>query len=254
MRSEPVRYLSAPAAVSMGDRWYEIANLDHPWVVRRFEVLRRLANGLIRQATAIAEAGCGQGLLQRQIEDAYHVEVTGFDLNETALKKTASRFSPVCCYDLLEQRPAYEARFDLILVFDVLEHVQNEESFLRALQFHLAPAGRILINVPAFQSLFSAYDRAVGHLRRYSIGSLSDTVQRSGMSVVNYSYWGLPLMPLLILRKLLLAGRSDENVVSTGFDSGGPLRDRLLLWLSRCEPIPQRLLGTSLMAVLAKDT
>jgi ubiquinone/menaquinone biosynthesis C-methylase UbiE len=103
MRSEPIRYLSEPAAVSMHDRWYEIASLDHPWIVRRFEVLRRLADRLIRQATAIAEVGCGHGLLQRQVEDYYRVEVTGFDLNEAALKQTASRSSRVCCYDLFEQ-------------------------------------------------------------------------------------------------------------------------------------------------------
>ena len=254
MRSQPVRYLSEPAAVSMDDRWYEIARLDHPWIVRRFEVLRRLADPRIRQATAIAEFGCGHGIVQRQVEDTHGLAVAGFDLNAAALKQTVSRFSLVCCYDLCEQLPEYESCFDLILLFDVLEHIQDEQGFLRALGFHLAPGGAVLINVPAFDSLSSGYDRVVGHLRRYNIGSLSAAAQQSGMRISRWTYWGLPLLPLLLIRKIWVAGRSDEAIVSAGFDSGGGARDRILRWLSRCEHVPQHFAGTSLMAVLERST
>ncbi len=234
----------------MDDRWYEIANLEHPWITRRFEVLRRLAGDLISQATAIAEIGCGHGLLQRQIEDFYQVEVAGFDLNETALKQTACRFSPVCCYDVREQSPEYEARFDVILLADVLEHIADQEAFLRAVKFHLAPGGGVVVNVPALQSLYSGYDRAVGHLRRYRIGSLEALARRHELTLARYTYWGFPLLPLLALRKLWMLARSGEGEIAAGFETGGPVRDRALLWLSRCEPIPQQLIGTSLMAVL----
>jgi len=234
----------------MDDRWYEIANLDHFWITRRFEVLHRLAGDLIAQATAIAEIGCGHGLLQRQIEDFYQVEVAGFDLNETALKQTACRFSPVCCYDVREQSPEYEARFDVILLADVLEHIAEQDAFLRAVKFHLAPGGVVVVNVPALQSLYSGYDRAVGHLRRYRIGSLASVARRNEMRIARYTYWGLPLLPLLVFRKLWILARSGEGAIAAGFETGGPRRDRVLLWLSRCEPIPQRLIGTSLMAVL----
>jgi len=234
----------------MDDRWYEIANLDHFWITRRFEVLHRLAGDLIAQATAIAEIGCGHGLLQRQIEDFYQVEVAGFDLNEAALKQTACRFSPVCCYDVREQSPEYEARFDVILLADVLEHIAEQDAFLRAVKFHLAPGGVVVVNVPALQSLYSGYDRAVGHLRRYRIGSLASVARRNEMRIARYTYWGLPLLPLLVFRKLWILARSGEGAIAAGFETGGPRRDRVLLWLSRCEPIPQRLIGTSLMAVL----
>lgn len=234
----------------MDDRWYEIANLEDPWITRRFEVLRRLAGDLISQATAIAEIGCGHGLLQRQIEDFYQVEVAGFDLNETALKQTACRFSPVCCYDVREQSPEYEARFDVILLADVLEHIADQEAFLRAVKFHLAPGGGVVVNVPALQSLYSGYDRAVGHLRRYRIGSLEALARRHELTLARYTYWGFPLLPLLALRKLWMLARSGEGEIAAGFETGGPVRDRALLWLSRCEPIPQQLIGTSLMAVL----
>ena len=171
----------------MNDRWYEIANLDHPWIASRFDVLRRLAGNLIPLAAAIAEIGCGHGLLQRQVEDFYGVEVAGFDLNDAALNQTVSRRSAVCCYDVLERKPKYEGRFDLILLADVLEHVADEDKFLRAVQFHLAPGGSVLVNVPALQSLYSGYDQAVGHLRRYCIDSLTKAAHRSGMRIERHT-------------------------------------------------------------------
>lgn len=247
--SARIRYLSPAAAVSMADDWYGIASLNHFWIRRRFEVLRRLADETIRRASAIAEVGCGHGLLQRQIEDSYGREVTGFDLNELALKQTASRTSAVCCYDLFQKNPQFEGSFDLILLFDVLEHLQNEDEFVKAIQFHLAPQGKILINVPALQPLWLTYDVAAGHFRRYNIEALNRVAQRNGMAIGEWSYWGGPLTPLLALRKLWLAARPPEKVISTGFDPGSDVMNRLLLWLSQCERVPQHLVGSSLMAV-----
>ena len=252
MRSEPVLYLSDPAAVSMDDCWYDVATLDHPWIVRRFEVLRSLAGRLIQRAGALAEVGCGHGLLQRQIEDSCGRQVTGFDLNEAALQQTLSRSSPVCCYDVLERSPELERRFDLILLADVLEHIADETAFLRAVEFHLAPGGSIVVNVPALQSLYSGYDRAVGHLRRYSAGSLAESARHAGMAVTAFTYWGLGLLPLLALRKVWMLGRSSGTAIAAGFKPGGPIRDHALLWLSRCESIPQRRLGTSIMAIFER--
>jgi len=244
-----IQFLSAPAEVNMAAAWFEIAHLDHFWIRRRFNVLRRFAGGLIRQSRAIAEVGCGCGLLQRQIEDHYQREVTGFDLNRTALKCSVSRLSPLCCYNLLDRHRAYRGRFDLILLFDVLEHIDDEDGFLDALQFHLAVGGKMLINVPACQWLYSDYDRAVGHVRRYSIASLRHVAKRNRLIVGRHTCWGLPFIPLLILRRLSILGRTREEVTATGFSDRGALMNHLLVLLSRCEWIPQRLLGTSLMAV-----
>lgn len=244
-----IRYISPAAAVSMGDDWYGIASLNHFWIRRRFEVLRRLADETMRRASAVAEIGCGHGLLQRQIEDYYGRDVTGFDLNERALHQTSSRTSAVCCYDLFQKSAEFEGRFDLLLLFDVLEHLQDEDEFVKAIQFHLAPQGKILVNVPALQPLWSKYDEAVGHFRRYNIETLYQVAHRNGMTVSDWSYWGAPLTPLLALRKIWLSARRSEKVISTGMDPGNPVMNRLLLWLSRCEYIPQHLVGSSLMAV-----
>lgn len=246
-----ISYLSPPAQVSMAEHWFEIAPLDHFWVRRRFEVFQRLAGSLVAGAREIAEIGCGHGLVQRQVEDAYNREVTGFDLNELALKQNVSRRSAVCCYDICQKNPQFHARFDLIFLFDVLEHIDDEDQFLQAIMFHMAPGGSLVVNVPALQWMYSAYDRAAGHKRRYSIGSLRLTANRNGAHVADWCYWGLPLLPTLALRKIWLARMREENqIISMGFHSRSRTMNELLRILSRCEPTPQKLIGTSIMAVL----
>lgn len=246
--------MSAPAKVRMGDRWFEIASVDHFWIRRRFEVLKRLAGELISNAKHIAEIGCGHGLLQLQIEKAYGSEVTGFDLNEFALKQNVSRLSPVCCYDIYQKDSALQGRFDLIFLFDVLEHISDEDSFLAALKFHLAPGGKLIVNVPAGAWAYSSYDEAAGHVRRYAIGNLRETAQRNHLQVVEWTYWGLPLVPTLMLRKLWLMGIHDhDKILSAGFDSRTGIINHSMGMLAKCEPIPQTFLGTSLMGVLQTD-
>jgi SAM-dependent methyltransferase len=248
-----IRYLSPPAPVSMADDWYGIATLGHFWMKRRFDVLCGLTGNDIRSAIAIADVGCGHGILQRQIEDHFQREVTGFDLNEVALKQTVSRTSAVCCYDVFQREPSYDGRFDLVLIFDVLEHLEDEQHFIRAIRFHMTPGGRIVVNVPAMQSLWSRYDEAAGHFRRYDIATLNEVASQCGLTVRTWSYWGFPLTPLLIGRKIWLSIRSNGQTISEGFSARGNAVNRMLFLLSRCERIPQHFFGSSLMAVFEVD-
>ena len=244
-------YVSAPTQVSMTDWYYDIASLDHFWVRRRFEVLRRLAEGIIRKSTRIAEIGCGNGLLQRAIEDKYGIPVAGFELNEHALKKNVSRISEVYCYDIHQRAPEFHDHFDLLLLFDVLEHIENDGEFLQSIKYHLTRSGTLVINVPAHQALYSKYDDAAGHVRRYSMRSLTTVLEQNGLKARSITYWGLPLAPLVAARKAMLALRkAEQGIYTQGFDPGGKMINSILALLARCEPLPQRLFGTSLMAVV----
>jgi SAM-dependent methyltransferase len=246
-----IEYLSPPAEVNMGDQWFSIANAGHFWIRRRFRVLQQLAGAIILAAKEIAEIGCGHGLLQKEIEDFYGRTVTGFDLNDYALKQNVSQVSRLCCYDIFRMDPDFRAKFDLIFLFDVLEHIEEEDPFLKAVLFHLSPQGRLVVNVPAGQWAYSAYDRVVGHVRRYSKRTLSDVCTRCGLRVENWSYWGFPLVPVLMIRKLRFIGKQDKaEIITAGMDAGSAPLNRALHLISSCEPIPQRMLGSSLMAIL----
>jgi hypothetical protein len=248
-----IEYLSPPAPVSMTQYWFDIASLDHFWVRRRFAVLQKLAGRKISAARELAEIGCGHGLLQRQIEEAFGKEVCGFDLNENALKQNVSRHSKLYCYDIFRRDASLREKFDLIFLFDVLEHISEEFAFLQALLSHLAAEGSLVVNVPAGQWAYSSYDVAAGHVRRYSVRNLKRVMAVNGLGLKNWSYWGLPLVPSLLIRKLWLMGKHNESeVICAGFDSRSNTINKMMAILSRMEWLPQRFLGTSLMAVFKR--
>jgi SAM-dependent methyltransferase len=242
-----VAYLSPSLPVNMGDWWFDVATFDHFWIRRRFAVMKRLTDSVIRYSRHVAEIGCGNGLLQRAIEDHYGIPVTGFELNEVALAKNVCRMGPLYCYNIHQRNAEFRAHFDLLLLFDVLEHIDDEPGFLKSVKFHLAESGTLVINVPAHQSLYSDYDRAAGHIRRYSVNQLVTVAEQNGFKVRAFTYWGFPLVPLLLLRKAMSLERSNGKA---GFDTRVPAINLIFSLLARCEPIPQRLLGTSVMAVL----
>lgn len=250
-----IEYLSPVAEVSMADRWFEIASIDHFWVRRRFGVLQRLCGELLSGNGEMAEIGCGHGLLQRQIELSYGRSVAGFDLNEFALKHNLSQQSSVYCYDVFQMNDDLKERFEAIFLFDVLEHITDEDRFLSAVLFHLAPQGKLIINVPGGRWAFSEYDTAAGHVRRYAVRDLQAVALRNNLEIQSWTWWGLPLIPMLAMRKLALMGKNDQDkIISTGFDSKAPWIDKALGTLAHLEWIPQKLAGTSLMAVLVPKT
>ena len=235
----------------MGDWWFDVATSDHFWIRRRFEVLRRLADSVVRDSKRAAEIGCGSGLLQKDIEDHYGIPVAGFELNEVALRKNVSRLSPLYCYNIHQCNPEFHARFDVLFLFDVLEHIEDQSGFLQSVKFHLADTGTLVINVPAHQLLYSDYDSAAGHIRRYSVSQLAKVAEQNGLKPKAFTYWGLPLVPLLLVRKMMNMQRSDGKA---GFDTRGDTVNTLLSFLARWEPLPQTFLGTSVMAVLEKQS
>jgi hypothetical protein len=76
---------------------------------------------------------------------------------------------------------------------------------------------------------------------------LVKVAEENGFKVRSISYWGLPLVPLLLARKTVRMSRADGRA---GFDVKGRTINNILSSLARCEPLPQKFVGTSVMAVL----
>lgn len=245
--------LSEERGVSMGEEWFDMATPGHFWMARRFEVLRRLCGHRLRGDLRCGEIGCGNGVLQAQVEAAFGLAVDGFDLHRGALERNLATRGRLHYYDITERRPELRQTYDVLFLFDVLEHIQSEDEFIEACRFHLQPGGVLLINVPARRELFSAYDRAAGHVRRYTLAGLREVARRTGMRLAEGTYWGLPFYPLLWLRRFLVRPGADARVLRAGFSSRTPTLNTLLLWCSRIEPLPQRCLGTSILAVLENN-
>jgi hypothetical protein len=87
------------------------------------------------------------------------------------------------------------------------------------------------------QVLFSSYDVAVGHLRRYDRRSLAREFEGLGLRIEKMSYWGAVLVPLLLLRKVVLAKgqRSEAEIIRAGLEPPGRLTHAGLRTLMKLE-------------------
>lgn len=77
---------------------------------------------------------------------------------------------------------------DLIYTLNVLEHIADDAETVHALSTKLKPGGILLIYVPAFNILYSAFDAKIGHLRRYRRGTLASLVLAAGLQIVELRY------------------------------------------------------------------
>jgi 2-polyprenyl-3-methyl-5-hydroxy-6-metoxy-1,4-benzoquinol methylase len=100
-------------------------------------------------------------------------------------------------------RDVVPCQADLVLLMDVLEHVDDDVGLIRASMKGAAPGAFAVISVPAFPSLFSAHDRFLEHKRRYRMDTLERTVQAAGLQIVSTRYFFAMILPLVALLRLL---------------------------------------------------
>ncbi|MDF7812729.1 class I SAM-dependent methyltransferase [Hymenobacter sp. YC55] len=123
----------------------------------------------------VLEVGAGIGGTTRTLCDGKQTDWLCLEPDASLASRIesmmAQRELPAYCrlhVGTLEDLPATDSQFDAILYIDVIEHIEDDAAELRRAYERLAPGGAILIIVPAHQWLFSPFDEAIGHFRRYS--------------------------------------------------------------------------------------
>src|SRR4051812_4483357 len=114
----------------------------------------------------------------------------------------------------LPELPFDDGAFDACTCLDVLEHLSDDESALAELARVTAPAGGLLVTVPAYEALWSEHDRANEHLRRYRAHTLKPLAPRTGWEIERLTYFNtLLLAPAAIVR---VAGRYRRRARPAG--------------------------------------
>lgn len=135
--------------------------------------------------------------------------------------------------------------FDSILYLDVIEHIHDARAELRQAYEVLRPGGHLLILVPAFNMLFSPFDRAIGHYRRYTKRSLRQEIPAEAQ-LVHMRYLD-SMGALLSLSNKVLLRSAAPTAAQVRF------WDRRIVPLSRLlDPVVAYGLGKSLVAVARK--
>lgn len=232
---------------------------QHFWFRSRnrliFEVSKRISSTLV-PGYLVMEVGCGTGNVLRILRQAFpDGMVIGLELWFAGLQQARKRSTGPLVQGDIRQFP-FSSRFDVIGMFDVLEHIDKEKETLASLWEVLKPGGVLLLTVPAHKSLWSYFDEAAFHCRRYSAVELREKLTRAGFEVEFQSYFMACIFPIVwLFRKMKRRPESADakKLVSQEFRivpiANGIMTVLLNLearWLARGHLLP---IGTSLVVV-----
>ena len=227
---------------------------EHWWFCGRRAIAEAVIRGLgLPHDAAILEIGAGTGGNIRMLEQ--FGAVTAVEMNDLARQiareKTGRDF---LAGHLPDGMPA-AAGFDLICLFDVLEHVAEDEASLATIHRMLKPGGKVVLTVPAHQWLWSKHDVGLHHMRRYSRALLKARIEQAGYRIERLSYTNAALFPVAALARLADRLRSS-NTASGQAMPPKPINSAMKALFSaesRILPNAELPFGVSLLAVFGKD-
>lgn len=175
---------------------------SHWWFAGRREIIKCLIERAcdLPDQPRILEAGCGTGGNLELLK--HYGKVDAFELDEGARQIAEAKSGlPIMPGSLPDDVEIQSGSYDLIALFDVLEHVEYDCDSLKTLGQGLRENGKMLITVPAMQWLWSAHDEHHHHFRRYSKGSLTATVRRAGLEIETAGYFNTLLFPAAVAER-----------------------------------------------------
>lgn len=184
----------------------------HFWFRSRNAVLTTiLRQELPSEGGTVLEVGCGTGNVLRILAGAApSALVIGMDSFAEGLAFARSRTnSPLVQGDM--HAPPFATKFDLIGLFDVLEHLPDDLQALQDLHEMLDTNGALVITVPAFPSLWSYFDEASHHYRRYTAKTLANQLMAAGLRIDYLTYYMAPIFPLVWLGRRLASLRGEAS-------------------------------------------
>ena len=235
----------------------------HPWETARADFFSIVARrSLVREdRVSWLDVGAGDSWLALRLLDELPngSAMTCWDQNfkEADLGQLRTSNPDVT---FVEEQP--EALFDVVSLLDVLEHVENDEEFLASvIEGCLLPGGLVIFSVPAYGSLYTRHDTALGHFRRYEPSGIRSVLRRAGLTILEDGGLFTSLLPVRVGEAAVeRLSRWNSEPTGVGAWGGGPMAtkairrilvadSRLSLWLAERS---MRLPGLSYWAVCQK--
>lgn len=179
----------------------------HYWTKARNKIIHTVLKKLGVANKKIIEVGCGRGVVTKFLHEK-DCSIEGFELaNLPPYPGTTGYVHMGSDARLLAQDKRDE--FEVMLLLDVVEHVENPDAFLADLLAHFKNVKTLVITVPACQEIWSNFDVFNGHYRRYDLKMAKDLLKTLGMRTLfsSYAYHSL----YAIMRLLLLMNRRERS-------------------------------------------
>ena len=181
---------------------------SHWWYVERRKILQRMVRGL--PPAKVLDIGAAGGGNTRALV-AMGWEAIALEYSEAGARVGRARGLSVLRADA-RALPFPDGAFDLVIAFDVLEHVEEDDVMAAEIHRVLSDGGTALIAVPADMRLWSAHDVAVGHVRRYDRTTLEDVLTNAGLQIESLRSWNVLLRPIAKFRRRKSTGSDLEEL------------------------------------------
>ena len=220
------------------DFYLQYASVEdkHWWFVARRQIIEQLITKLkLPKNAQILEAGCGTGGNLRML--SRHGEISAMELDEIACKLANQRQITHVKRGSLPDNIPFTSLYDLILILDVIEHLDDDLSALKALYSKLKPGSFLLITVPAYNFLWSEHDEINHHKRRYRLNHLKKLVNKAGFQISLGSYFNTFLFPLVLMVRSLekILPKQNKNQISSDLALPSKPINKFLKWLFKSE-------------------
>lgn len=197
----------------------------------------------------LLHVGCGGGFFHTMMPSVRTIACEP----DPRAREMAERTNPrprsiqVQPYSLLDIQKHVDERAHTLVMHDVLEHIEDEAAAVRALSELVTPEGRVVVSVPALQSLFGHHDTQLGHYRRYNKRSLQNALS-THFDVLRIRYFGFAFIPIVLWFSVLRRRDYPKSETQTGVAA------KVLGAICRLEEWVAFPLGTSLICELRKKT
>ena len=182
--------------------WFRGRNRLIDWALRRY----------FPEARSFFELGCGTGVVLAALRGSRpELALAGGEPFAAGLEVARSRLPDVPLYQLDGRRLPFEREFDVVGAFDVLEHVDEDETVLAQMRQAVRPGGGILVSVPQHPWLWSAVDEFSLHRRRYTARQLVERVERAGFRIARKTSFVSVLLPAVALSRWRERGKESYD-------------------------------------------
>lgn len=180
---------------------FERAAYKHFWFLGRKHLIYNFAKRYLLQDIKMLEIGSGVADISRYFSQKHiNIETSDVFFNVTEMAKDKYGFKS---YQLDAAHLPFKNHYDIIGIFDVLEHITDEDTVLENIHCALKEKGVLIITVPAFQFLWSYWDDVNKHKRRYTKKTLKEKLEHTGFFVERISYIFFLLSPFVFGKRLL---------------------------------------------------
>lgn len=188
----------------------------HWWFVGRRRIIERELEALsLPRDASIIDLGAGTGGNLAMLGRFGHVAAMEPDDGARVIASARNNLD-IRAGTLPNAIPFPDGSADVVGLFDVLEHVEDDRGSLLAIRRLLKPDGFLLLTVPAHQWLWSAHDEMLHHFRRYSRRGLRSLAVSSGFRVRKLSFFNAALFPLAAAMRLSNMRQADRSPAGVG--------------------------------------